>query len=238
MFIIKRLIFMALVPIVLFFGASLVLESFAESQLSTGIGTTLGLRARPSVEIDAFPIIWRVIQGRIPRILVTSRDLVVERLEIAELSIEMRDVRANIDVLIRSNRFDLHVGEGEGTARITEDSINAALKRKGENARATFRPDGTVFVRADRVVAGRTRRFEATGRLTIGGRTLTFRPSRVTVDGGTPPAALAAQARRETTVSVVIPKLPGAILPSEVIVTEGQVALVMDLEGYVLRLKK
>lgn len=236
MFVLRRLLIPVALLVAIFLGASVVLESFAESQLSTGISRTLDLRGRPTVTIDAFPILLRIIQGRIPEIEVVARDLIVQGLEIGELSIDMRGVRADLDVLIRSDRFDLSVEDGEGSARITETAINSFLTHEKVHVRTTLRPDGTVFVRADRRVGGRTRRFEATGKLSLGGRTLSFKPSRVTVDGATPSGALASQARRETTFSVQIPKLPGNVLPSDVVVTEGELSLVADLKGYVLKL--
>src|SRR3989442_9363816 len=237
MFIFRKLFILVVGLVAIFLGGSYVLESFAENQMSTSIGRTFGLRTRPAVEIDAFPIIWRVFQGRIPRIRIDAHDLVVNKLDIAELTVDLRGVRANLDVLIRSDRFDLSVDQGQGTALLTEDSVNAAIRRAGENAHMTFRPDGGVFVRADPVVAGRSRRFEATGRLFLDGRTLTFKPSKVTMDGGAVPPGLDAYARRQTTVTVEIPKLPGNILPAQVVVTEAQVALVANLKQYVLKLR-
>jgi DUF2993 family protein len=238
MFIIRRIAVFVVLLLAIFIGASAVLENFAESQLSIGLARTLGLKARPTVEIDSFPIMWRVIQGKIPKVTVSARDFELQNLEIAELLIDMRGVGANIDVLIRSDRFDLSVEQGVASARITEDSINAFLKKEGENVHVTFKPDGTVFVRADRVVARRKRRFEATGRLSLGGRTLTFKPSRVTVDGAPPSAGLAPTARRETAFSVEVPKFPGGILPSKVVVTKEELTLVANLDGYVLKLAK
>ena len=238
MFIIRKLALTVLLIIALFLGSSAVLESFAESQLSTGLMRTLSLNTRPMVQIDAFPIVWRVVQGKIPKIIVSAHDVEIQSLEVAELLIEMRGVHANLDVLIRSDRFDLTVDKGDGSARLTEAAVNAYLKKQGEDVRVTFLPDGSVYARADRVVAGRKRRFEARGKISIAGRTLSYKPTRVTMDGAAPPPSLAPTARRETTFSVQIPKLPGNILPTEVIVTAGEVSLVANLEGYVLKLTK
>ena len=236
MFIIRRLMLLAVLIVAIFLGASVILENVAESQLSTGVGRTLKLDARPTVQIDAFPFLLRVFQGRIPRITVESRDLTIENLEVARLTIDMHSVRANLDVLIRSDRFDLSVEQGDASALITEDAVNRFLKEEDLRPRVTLRPDGLVFVRVDRVVSGRARRFEAIGRLSLRGRTLAYRPSRVTVDGASPPATLASQARRETTFTVEIPKLPGGLLPSEAVVTQGELSLVADLKGYALNL--
>lgn len=239
MFILRRLLIPIVFLVALFLGGSVVLESFAEGQLATGAGRVLGLKSRPDVEIDAFPIIYRVIQGRIPGVRIETHDLALEHLEIAELTIAMQGVHADLDVLIRSDRFDLKVDDGEATARVTEDAVNAFLVHEKVDAHITFRANGSAFVRADRVVGGRTRRFEATGKLVLAGRKLTFEPERVTVDGRTSPTAtLAARARRSTAFTVEIPRLPGNLLPSEVVVTKGEVEFVASLKGYELRLDR
>ena len=238
MFLIRKLVLVLVLLVAIFLGASVVLESFAESQLSSGIARTLSLGSRPNVEIDAFPILLRVMQGRIPRILIDAHNVTIQKLDVQELEIEMIGVHANLDVLIRSNEFDLRVEHGTATATVTEDATNAYLKDQGKDVHVTFRPDGTVFVRSDRVVAGKSRRFEATGTLTVAGRTLTFTPRKVTVDGSTPPPGLAAIARRETTVVVRIPQLPGNLLPSKLAVSDGQVSLIAVLENYSLQLSK
>lgn len=238
MFIVRKLVLLVVLLVAVALGASVVLESFAESQLSTGVARTLRLGSRPSVEIDAFPIILRVLQGRIPRIVIDAHNVTIQKLEVEELAIELMGVHANLDVLIRSNQFDLSVERGTGTATVSEDATNAYLKDQGETAHVTFRPDGSVFVRADRVIGGTSHRFEATGTLSVAARTLTFKPTKVTMDGGTPPPGLAAVARRETTLSVQIPKLPGNILPSKVVVSDGQVSLIAVLRDYRLNLNK
>ena len=236
MFIIRRLVVLAIFLVAVFIGASVVLENVTESQMSTGIARTFDLEARPTVQIDAFPFLLRVFQGRIPGITIVARDVTFEGLDVSRFTVDMRGVKADLDVLLRSDRFDLHVDQGTGSARITEQAINAFLADQGDDVHVTLRPDGSVHVRVDRVVGGRSRRFEATGPLSLSGRTLTFKPNRVTVDGQTPPEALAARARRETTFSVEIPKLPGGILPKDVAVEDGVMTLVANLNGYVLRL--
>jgi hypothetical protein len=239
MFILRRLIVPIVFLVALFLGASVVLENFAESQLAGGAERALGLQTRPKVDIDAFPIIWRVIQGSIPEVRVEAKNFVIEHLEVSELVVDMRGVRADLGVLIRSDQFDLNVDDGEATARITEDATNAFLVHEKVDAHVTFLANGKVFVRADRVVGGRTRRFEATGMMTLGGRKLSFKPETVKVEGrSSASATLLARARRDTTFSVEIPKLPGNLLPSEVVVTKGEVALVASLRGYSLKLSK
>lgn len=237
MFIIRRLFFIVAVPVLLLLGGSAVVESFAESQLSNGMRTTLGLKTRPSVQISAFPIFYRIVQGRIPRVQVTAEKVVIEGLEIAELAIDMEGVEASLDVLVRQNKFDLTVEGGDGTARITEKAINAFFVREKVDAVATLREDGGVTIVNDEVIAGTRHRFAATGKVSLDGRVLTFKPSRVTMDGAPVPAALAARARRETTFSVEIPKLPAGVAPSTVVVERGVLTLVANLDGFVLKVR-
>ena len=237
MFIIRRLIFIAAVPVLLFFGASAVVEAFAESQLADGMRRTLSLNERPDVQIEAFPFLLRVVQGRIPRVRVDASTIVIEELEIRQLSLDLEGVEASLGALVRWNRFDLTVDHGDGSVRVAERSINAYLARKKEDVLVTLREDGTVAVTAEEVIGGRRRRFVATGHLTLGGRTLSFRPDAVTMDGRPVPAALRGRARRETSVSVDLPMLPAGIVPGEVLVTKGELSLVANLEGFVLEMR-
>lgn len=237
MFIIRRLLFMLAIPLLLFFGGSAVIESFAESQLSNGMRSTLGLRERPSVQIEAFPILLRIFQGRIPRVTVEAHGVVIEGLEIAELSMDMKGVEASVDVLIRQNKFDLTVESGNGSARITEGSINAFLEREKRDVSVALRDGGTVAVTADEVIGGTRHRFGAIGTLALGGRVLTFKPRTFTMDGKPVPQAFRARARRETTFSVEIPKLPAGIIPNEVVVSAGDLRLVANFDTFILKVR-
>lgn len=237
MFIVRRVFFFLAIPLALFLGGSAVAESFAESQLSNGMRTTLDLSDRPDVQIEAFPIFLRLIQGRIPRVIVDAQTAVIEGLEIAEIWMDMQGVEASIDALVKRNKFDLTVEKGSGFARITEGSINAFLQRKKKDAVTTLRTDGLVDVVGTGVVAGTRHRFGATGSLELGGRVLTFKPTRFTMDGAPVPRALVSVARRETSFSVEIPKLPAGIQPAEVAVTKGELKLVANFDGYVLKVR-
>lgn len=237
MFIIRRVVFILAIPAILFFVGSIVVESFAESQLSNGMRSTLDLRERPTVQIDAFPILYRVFQGEIPRVRVEAERFVVGGLEIAELSMDMRGVETSLGTLVRQNRFDLTIQQGSASARVTQASINGFLSREKVDAVVTLRPDGLVTVVNDEVIAGTRHRFAATGRVGLEARVLRFRPERITMDGAPVPGALRSRAQRETTFSVEIPKLPVNILPTEVVVREGQLVLVASLDKFVLQVR-
>ena len=237
MFLIRRLLFIAAIPVLLFLGGSAVIEAFAESQLSNGMRTTLGLKERPSIQIEAFPILLRIFQGRIPRVTVDARTVVVEGLEIDRLSMDMEGVEASLDVLVRQNRFDLTVDRGTGTASITEKSLNAFLSRENVDVTVTMNGDGTLTATTDEIVGGSRHRFAATGAVSLGGRVLTFKPVRITMDGEPVPAAQRARARRETTFSVEIPKLPAGIVPGSVVVRQDALDLVATFDGYVLKVR-
>lgn len=237
MFIIRRLLYFIAIPVGLFLGGSAIVESFAEGQLANGMRTTLDLKERPSVQIEAFPIFLRIAQGRIPRVTVEAHDVVIEGLKIAEISMEMEGVEASLDVLIRRNKFDLTVERGNGFARITEGSINAFLERERIDAVTTLRADGFVNVVSTGVIAGTRHRFGATGTLSLGAGRLTFKPTRFTMDGAPVPKAFVSLARKETTFTVDIPELPAGILPSRVAVTQGELKLVASLEGFVLKVR-
>ncbi|MGH2793250.1 MAG: LmeA family phospholipid-binding protein [Actinomycetota bacterium] len=237
MFILRRIVYFLAIPILLFVGGSVVVESFAESQLANGMRSTLDLKERPSVQIESFPILYRVFQGRIPRVLVEAETFVIEGLEIAELTIDMEGVKTSFGTLVRQNRFDLTIEKGSGNARITQTAINAFLAREKKDVVVTLGAGEVVTVTADEVIAGTRHRFVATGKLKLGGRVLTFTPTRTTMDGLPVPSALRPRARRETTFSVEIPKLPAGITASRVVVSEGQLALIANLDDFVLKVR-
>lgn len=238
MFIVRRLVIWLVLLAAVATGANVVLERVVESRLAGVIGSTLDLRSRPDVEIDAFPILLRILQGRLPRLSVEARDLTLgDGFEVRGLSVELEDVHASLAVIADPGDFELSVGHGRASARVTEDAVNAYLERKDVDARVRLR-EGAASVRADRVVGGRTRRFEAAGTLSLSGRKLSFRPSRVTVDGEPPPPALAARAKRETAFSVEIPKLPGGIVPTAIEIHAGSATLTAALRDYRLRLSE
>lgn len=237
MFVVRRIIYWLAIPIGLFILASVVAESFAESQLASGMRSTLDLKEKPEVQIEAFPILYRVFQGRIPRVRVEADTFTVDGLEIAELALDMEGVKTSVGTLIRQNRFDLTVEEGSASARITQVAVNAFLQREKVDAVVMLREDGLVTVVNDEVIAGTRHRFAATGPLSLGGRRLTFKPTRFTMDGAPVPAALRTRARRETTFSVEIPKLPVNILPTEVAVREGELSLVAVLSDTTIQVR-
>jgi hypothetical protein len=221
----------------LFLGGSAIVESFAEGQLAKGMQTTLDLKERPSVQIEAFPIFLRIAQGRIPRVTVDAHTVEIEGLEIAEIFMDMEGVEASLDVLIRQNKFDLTVEHGSGFARITQRAINDFLREKKKDAETTLRADGFVDVVGTGVVAGTRHSFGATGTLSLGAGKLTFKPTRFTMDGAPVPKALVSLARKETSFSVDIPELPAGILPNQVAVSHGELKLVASLEGFVLKVR-
>ena len=237
MFVVRRIFFWLAIPVGLFILASVVVESFAESQLASGMRSTLDLEEKPEVQIEAFPILYRVFQGRIPRVRVEADSFAVEGLEIAELALDMRGVKTSIGTLIRQNRFDLSVERGSASARITQDAVNAFLKREKVDAVATLRDGDLVTVVNDEVIAGTRHRFTATGRLSLDGRVLAFKPTQFTMDGAPVPSALRTRARRETSFSVEIPKLPVNILPNEVSVRPGQLTLTANLDETTIRIR-
>jgi hypothetical protein len=236
MFLIRRLVVVAAILIALVLGTSAVLEAYAESQLADNIRRTFDLRARPTAEIDAFPILFRALQGRIPRVFIDARALKIQGLEISHLTVDMHGVHASLGQLLGGNHFDVTVENGKGEASVAESAVNDFLGQHNVDARVTLSSNGVVTVRSDRVVGGRKRRFEATGRLEIKGSKLVFNSTKVTVDGH-PPGLLFELAHRDTSFAVDIPKLPGDLVPKQVVVTAGEASLVVDLKGYTLRLR-
>lgn len=233
---VRRLFYAVVVLGILFVGANLVLEPVAESQLASAIRSSFDLDRRPVVKIDAFPIIVRILQGRIPHMTVTASNVAIDRgFVVAALAIDLFDLHASLDVLTKPKDADVTVARGKATAEMTETAVNAYLRSQAEDARVQIR-DGSVVVRLDRVFAGRRRHLQATGTVALSSRRLSFKARRVTIDGDPPPPPLAARAKREASFSVLLPELPGGIVPTTVDLRAGRATFVAVLRGYRLKL--
>jgi hypothetical protein len=226
----RRLALVVVALVAVGLGASVVIEWLAESALASTARTSLHPGRRPEVAIDAFPILLRALQGRIPRVRIVARDATFDGLDVARISLDLRGVGITLGALLGGARA-VTVEDGRAEVVVAEAAVNAFLARKGVGARVTLGPDGAVAVRAEEAVAGRARHVEARGRLRLSGRVLAFAPEAVTVDGRPPPAELAGRARHAATFAVELPALPAGIAPSEVEVGSGRATLVAAVRG-------
>lgn len=218
----------------LFVAANIVVASIAEDRVGDVARVALDLEERPEVDIGAFPIVVRVLQGRIPEATMRARDVRVDGLELASVTVRAREVEFSLGTLASGDLEALRIRRVRATGVVTQAALNRALEREDADATVTFRGDGRVAVRADRVVFGRRRRIVATGRLALADGRIRLEAERITVDGERPSAAEEREARRRLRVGLDVPPLPGGFRVTEIRIREGTLRLVAEVRDYTL----
>lgn len=216
---VRRLLITLVVLTLLALVGNAYVGRLAERKAGEQIQAKLGLASPPTVRIDAFPILIRVLQGHIPHISVDGEGLDIEGLQVDRFHLRVSGIRASLSDLTRGVDR-LRVSGGEAWAEVTQDSVNAYLARQKEKGRVQF-GDGLVRVTSTASYLGVPRKLEATGTLEIQGSELVFRASEVRVDGGDPPPGFAPRARSDSSFRVDLPALPGGIHPKTVTVRTG-----------------
>lgn len=213
---IRRLIVFLAVIVGLGLVASAMVQPIAERKIGETIQRALKLDTPPTVRLDAFPILLRAAQGRVPGLTVDGRDLVVQGLRLSRYRVEMDDVAVSYGSLIAGEPRVQSAG-GLATATLRQDAVNAYLASRKETARITFL-DGAVRARDRARYLGRVRDLEAVGALSIVGHDLVFEAQRVTVDGKPPPRDLAERARRDAGFRQRLPAVFGGIRARRIVV--------------------
>jgi hypothetical protein len=233
-----RLIRWVLTPIIilglLFVGANLVVEHFAESKIASALESTFHLSSKPAVKISGFPIILNIVNGKVPRLSFDASGATFEGLIVQQIKVALVDVTAEGGFL-RGGSIRLTVGAGTVQARATDAAVNVYLKAHDQKATMAFH-SGRVVVHAIRSFLGRTRTLVATGTVAREGVLLVFRPSSVTIDGRPPPPGSETLARQKTTIKVKLPKLPGGIASYGIKAVEGAVVIMAVLRDQLLDL--
>lgn len=206
---IRRLIVTVVVLGGLFVGANLVAENIAEDKLGEAVANEFDLSVAPTIDLGGFPVIVNVLRGELPKLSLDAADIVIEGLRVKKVHIELTDLRVP-GGLLAGIPDRINVGEASGVAEVGDAAITAYLRAQKQDAIVRFR-EGGASVRVKRRFAGRQRTLVARGVVVLRNDLLIFRPRSVTVDGRPPPQGTVGRARKEATVSVHIPPLPGGL---------------------------
>lgn len=210
--------------------ASAVIEPVAESRLGTVAKRKTDAREEPVVEISSFPILFRLMQGRIPRLRIDAREVLHDKIRVERLEVDLREIRFSPRRWLAGER-EVFVGSGRMVARVSERALNAFLAEMKVGATMTLR-EGSALVRTQARIAGASRRIEAVGTVTVTRGRLVFTASQATLDGRPPPAALEAEARQRASFSVALPPLPGGVVVSGVEMHGGFGVLVATVRNW------
>jgi hypothetical protein len=234
----SRLLRWLLVPVIilaaLFLIANVVVEHVAEDRVAAAVKNEFHLSAKPTVDIQGFPIILRVLSGTVPRITFDAKRATFSGFTIESIRVRLDGLSATGGFL-GSGRLAVRVRSGTIEARATQAAVNAYLHKQGESATVVLH-ERRAILHAVRPFLGGERTFVASGTILREGTTLVFRPSSVTVDGQPPPGGLEAAAKARATFRVKLPELPGGITLYRFSVREGALSVVASLRGQTLML--
>ncbi len=217
--IVRRLLITLVILMLLAAGGDVWVAHTAERKAAEQIQKEFELSERPSVQINGFPFLLRVLQGTIPGVTIDGRKLEVQGLLVDHFHVEVEGLKASLADL-RSGVRNVRVGGGEAFAEVSQDATNAYLEQQKERGRVTF-GDGTTRIRMRQAYGARTYTIDASGKLEIDREFLVFTAENVTLDGRPPSAFLAARAKRDASFRVKLPALPGGIRARRVVVRPG-----------------
>jgi hypothetical protein len=120
----KKIIIVVLVLVALLVGADFGLAAVAEHTVSQKAREQLNLVEDPSVTIHGFPFTTQAIGGDYGHISLSATGLrVTDQLRDADVTAELRDVKAPLSDLISGNTNSITIGDLEGKIRIKATDI-------------------------------------------------------------------------------------------------------------------
>lgn len=210
-------------------GADFGVRIWAEGRLAASVQRSFELPEKPNLDLDGFPFLLRLAQGRFASATVESEDVVLEGLRVASVRIDGRDVRFSFRDLVRGGEDAVVlVHGGSGSLEVDDESLSEYIQNRSVPITVEFlgpevRTSTTVSIGEVDTVA------EATGQLEISDGSLLFTPETVSIDGeiGVPPEALAFR--------VPLPTLVEGAVYERVIVGEGTARLEFTLTDVEIR---
>lgn len=201
----RKILIAALVLVGLFYGANIAAQKIAEAKIADQAQKSFHTSKKPVVTLDGFPILLKILQGRIPRARLFGENLTVRDLRLASLDVQLEGIHAKLADLSAGRA--ILVERGLATASVPEASINTYVRSRGFG--------GAIEVRASDIrvkgqIAG-VGAASADGVPRVVGRLLTFSPQRVVVAGRPVSGAVLAAARKRLAFEVDLPELPGGM---------------------------
>jgi hypothetical protein len=128
-------------------GADFGLRALAQYWVSGQIQSSFRLEHRPSVSLEGFPFLPRLVTGRFPSATVESKGAMeTGRFPVSALDLTLHQVRFAPDQLLFGNKATIRAASGEGTMTLTEREINRAFPA---TIPVTVRlADGKVWIRS------------------------------------------------------------------------------------------
>ena len=213
-----------LVLVAILVAADFGLRFLAERWLEGRVQQTLSLRSRPDLDIGGFPFLAEFAAGEFDRVEAQLEGFRAGGLLLDRVTIGLQDVRFDRWDIVTGREGRIQVRQGTGSVEIGETSFNRLLRDEGVPVSVQFLgPRVRASARIE--VGGAEATATTTGLIRLDGRTLSFEPGEVEVDGsfGVPPAALR--------FSVELPVLFEGMVYRGVEIREAVLEVTADLRG-------
>lgn len=197
------------------YAASAFVEPAVESGLRDFAARKADTATKPAVRVSAFPIVPRLLAGRIPALSVDARDSMHAGWRVARLRVDLRDLRVSWRAFLGGSR-EVIVGRGTWIADVDEEAFADYVARHGVQADFSFRR-GEATMRRIVPFPGGGAVLTASGRPSIQARPLVKLV--LSLSPGT--VAGAPVAREEAVLSILLPPLPGGVAIDAVEVIDG-----------------
>lgn len=127
----KKLLIVLGVLAALLIAADVGARLVSEQALATDLQRTLDLPARPSVSLTGFPFLVHLFAGDVPTLTVEATGIHEGSVGVDRVDVTLSDVRFSVGRLFGGNLGTVRASGGAGSARMTAEQLEAALKAAG-----------------------------------------------------------------------------------------------------------
>jgi hypothetical protein len=219
---VRKLLVGAVVLLILGVAADFAAARVFEDRVTDTLQREYDLDRRPVVQVRDFPFLPHLATGRFSAIDVAATDLRARGVNVAQLTLNLRDVRVPRAVLL-GEPGGVDVGRADGQVELTEAEVNRLLADRLPGASLAVGRDG-VRVRLRTELLGRPLEAVATGGLAVRGDAIAFTPESVRLGDGLDPA-LESQLAPRLTFEVPLPALPAGLRVERVDTRPGAVII-------------
>jgi LmeA-like phospholipid-binding len=125
----RRFLICLVVLLAILVGVDRIAAFVASRELAKKVQQTQDLASRPHVDIHGFPFLTQVVRGSYSHLTLTATSPVAAQgVELDNAKAELYDVQVNLSDAVHGTVSRVPVGRAVGTALVTYDSIDAALR--------------------------------------------------------------------------------------------------------------
>lgn len=143
----RKLLVAILILVLLGVVAEVAARRVAEDRVASRLKRTFDLSSEPDVQMGGVPFLLELVRGDVSEITMSAGNVRSEDVRLDDVTVNMRNVRFSLSDLADGSG-KVRVGEGDGSASITERSLNEALAERGAPFEVTLGPQGVTATSA------------------------------------------------------------------------------------------